>query len=141
MKSMELTIVGINPADHASWNGAEILSRITITGETMHIHTVLPPLDRPLVERLLPEFAKLEPKLSSQSRKIMEFLLDTDEGWATHEDMCDAIWATSKKSPDDTDEHALHPAISRLNTKLKSLNFGYIVESRNHICCLVPDQR
>ena len=37
MKSMELTIVGINPADHASWNGAEILSRISITGTTAEI--------------------------------------------------------------------------------------------------------
>jgi hypothetical protein len=147
MKLLEFTIVGINPDDCASWNGTEVPARITITDETMYICIVLPPPDRPLVERLLPEFAKIEANLPRQSRKILEYLLDTDVGWATHQDLLDEVWVTSRqltggiRKQMDAGENALHQAIHRLNNQLRSLNFGYIVESRNSVCYLVPDKR
>ena len=147
MNLVEFTIVGINPDDYASWNGTEVPAYITITEETLHLRIVLPPPDRPLVQRLLPEFAKIEAKLSRQSRQILEYLLDTDEGWATHQDLLDEVWATSQqltnctRTQTNADENTLHQAILRLNAKLRSLKFGYIVESRNHVCYLVPAKR
>ena len=119
MKLVEFTIVGINPDDYASWNGAEVPARITITSETMHLSIVLPPPTRPLVERLLPDFAKIETKLSRQSRKILEYLLDTDGGWATHQDLLDEVWLTSRqltgdiRKQMDAGENALHGTLSK----------------------------
>ena len=147
MNLVEFTIVGVNPDDYASWNGTEVPAYITITEETLHLRIVLPLPDRPLVKRLLPEFAKIEAKLSRQSRQLLEYLLDTDEGWATHQDLLDEVWTASQQLTNDTrtqanaGENALHQAIFKLNTKLRSLNFGYIVESRNHVCYLAPAKR
>jgi hypothetical protein len=147
MNLVEFTIVGINPDDYASWNGTEVPTYITIIDETMHLRIALPPPDRPLVKRLLPEFAKIEAKLSRQSRQFLECLLNTDEGWVTHQDLLDEIWATPQQLTNDTrtqanpDENTLHQAIFKLNAKLRALNFGFIVESRNHVCYLVPDKR
>jgi len=136
MKSMEFTIDGISPIHFAPWNGVKVSAQITVMEETMCVRIELPPPACSFLERLQQEFTTLVPNLSEQSQEILWFMLTTDEGWATHQDLIDDVWKGEDKEPG-----AVRKAVCDLNASLKSLNFGYAVRSRNRIYYLVPATR
>jgi len=136
MKSMEFTIDGISPIDFASWNGVKVSAQITVMKETMCVRIELPPPACAFMKRLQREFTTLVPNLSEQSQEILWFMLTTDEGWATRQDLINDVW-----KGEDTEPGTVRKAVSDLNASLKSLNFGYAVRSRNGIYHLVPVTR
>jgi DNA-binding winged helix-turn-helix (wHTH) protein len=88
------------------------------------------------MERLQREFTTLAPNLSEQSQEILWFMLTTDEGWATHQELIDDVWKGEDKEPG-----TVRKAVFDLNASLKSLNFGYEVRSRKGFYRLVPATR
>jgi len=135
MRSVEFAIDGISPADFASWNEAKVPAYIIVEGETMRVRIELPPTCS-LMERLKREFVTLVPKLSEQSQEILWFILTTKEGWATHQELIDDVWAGKYPS-----SSTVSKAVAVLNIALKSLNFGYAVKSRKGIYRLIPVAR
>jgi hypothetical protein len=132
MKQSEI-IVRIPLDSLVPMQGTEVTAFITITAPLFGT----PPLVDDRMNRLRQEFEKIMPHLARQSRAILEFMLTTPEGWTTHRDLIDDIWAR-KPEPEPG---AVRKAISTLNTALKDLNFGYVVQSRKGMYRLIPMSR
>jgi hypothetical protein len=151
MKSVKITF-GTSPAERTQWDKIEssthftIPANITITKTTLHIQLGTPPRFEPpppidtLLEQLREEYVKLVPFLTEQSQEILWFILETSDGWTTHEELIEAVW---KKHGTESDMKpgTVHKAICVLNAKLKDTNFGYAITSRQGIYRLTPISR
>jgi hypothetical protein len=140
MKPMEITItIGaglIPPAYLVRCSSAKVTRETTPTGTMLHIQFEPPLPVSCLLERLRQEAAEIMLDISAQSWEILWFMLNTPEGWATHQELTDHVW-TKEIPPAST----VSKAIAVLNDDLKARNFGYVVKSRKGFYRLTPIAR
>ena len=137
MKPLEI-VIAISPADLAPWKGAEVPVRFVITESGITVHYPQPHLPPATLERLRLAFQDIAPSLSDQSREILWFLLNTDAGWATRQELMDNVW-----TQDIPQQSSVRKAVNRLRHSLIHLNFDCVVEgSRTGVFFLImmPDK-
>ena len=94
-----------------------------------------PPPPNPLMERLRHEFKQIVPCLSGQEYEILDYMLKTDHGLSTYEDLAKAVW-TPEKDPSKT---CVRQAVHRLKKALIKLGASHIVlGSRKGVYSFVP---
>ena len=134
MKPLEITIA-ISPADLDSWKGAEVPIRFVITKRSVEVCIPQPTSLTPgILTQLRATFSEIKPSLSQQSRELLCFLLNTDKGQATREELIDSIWPKKDATCGD-----VRKAVHYLNTAMKRLKFGCIVRGdRKGVFHLLP---
>ena len=82
-----------------------------------------PPPSNSTMERLRYKFKQILPCLSGKEHEILDYMLKTDHGFATYEDLAKTAWTPEE----DPSRNCVRQTVHRLRVALKEIGASHVV--------------